>query len=358
MKNSLDFDIKFSPLRQTDFINCFASAIMFLGDDGKAGGSVAQCKNGNHVCTGCSAGCNDSPATRQARWFFLFDAMSGVSCVRRRYGGEPSEMQKLIGDIAEEGYSCGSDFTVAFLFGFAGYDYKKLMEPGEFKSAIIKSIDAGRPVLANVKTHFYVIVGYDGDALLSPDYANAQNRPSAPEYGDINTLYVIGDNVVPRYTLKDGLERIKQMMDLNARENVWAGYLEKVWDKIILPPDEEFKKLSPEQQKAFMTELTTAAQLAWTSWNLGQAFASRHHDAMRNPQYTELWEKITDLCCRIVDVGHAIHYLNGKIDWTELHATTRSGLGSMLLMTVERYKQLDAELLDLIKQAIVILDKN
>lgn len=354
MKNALDFDIRFSGLRETDFINCFASAIMFLEDGGKASGNDVPCKNGHNVCSGCGVGCNDSPASRQARWFFLFDTMSGVSCIRRRYGGEPSEMMKALGDGATD--SPENDCTYDFLFGFSGYDYRKLAEPGAFKTAIVQSIDAGKPVLAKVKTHFHVIIGYDGDTLLCPDYANAQSRPSAPEYSEIETLYIIGDKGAPRYTLKDGLDRVRQMMELNAQEKIWDGYLEKAWD-VILPSDDEFKKLSPEQQKSFMAELTAAAWMAWTSHNLGQAFASRHHDEMRNPKFAELWAKITERCNRSCEVGHAINYLNGKIDWSELHASLRSGLGGMLLMMIERYKALDAELLDLVKQAIMMMDK-
>ncbi len=90
------------------------------------------------------------------------------------------------------------------------------MAPNAFRAAITASLDAGRPVIAKVKSgegRFRVITGYDGDALISPDYANAQRRPQgAPAYDELAALYLIGDKVQPRYTLKDGLERIVTVM--------------------------------------------------------------------------------------------------------------------------------------------------
>ena len=243
MKNALDFSIPFSPLMDTDFINCFASVYMFLEHIGVTGNRDYPCKmGGDKVCNGCSS-CNDSDASKQARNFFLFDTMSGRSSLRARYDGEPSEMQRWIGDV--DGERCGTDDTVEFLFGFSGYAYRKLKDPDAFKAAVIEAIDAGKPVLAKVKAdtgYFHVITGYNDNTLICPDYTFAQQKPEgAPSYDNLSTLYIIGDKIAPLYTLKDGLERIKRVMETNIEEAVWDGYIKNIWDRIILPSGEAFR---------------------------------------------------------------------------------------------------------------------
>jgi hypothetical protein len=139
------------------------------------------------------------------RYFMLFDTMCGSAALRRRFDGEPTEMQKTIGDRV-----CGTDYTVDFLFGFAGHEYRKSTDTAKFKDEVITSIDAGRPIIAKVKSNisglFRVITGYDGNKLLCPDYKNAGNPPKkAPRYDELEALYIIGKKIKPRYVLKDSL---------------------------------------------------------------------------------------------------------------------------------------------------------
>lgn len=72
----------------------------------------------------------------------LFDTMSGCCSLRDRYDRQPSEAKKLIGDTEEQG---GTEFTVDFLFGFAGYAYEKITDESCFQEAIAASVCAKNP---------------------------------------------------------------------------------------------------------------------------------------------------------------------------------------------------------------------
>ena len=77
-------------------------------------------------------------------------------------------------------YDGGTENNIEFLFGFAGYEYRLLTDSTVFKSEIIASIDANKPLIAKVKTgdrRFRVISGYNNDTLLCPDFSNAQQKP-------------------------------------------------------------------------------------------------------------------------------------------------------------------------------------
>ncbi len=115
-KYELPFNVPFSGFTTTDFINCFAATAMVL--EGRTGDDDYDCKQRNgEPCDGC-ANCRSSTASLQEHLFFLYDTMSGRSSLRCRWDGEPTEMQRLIGET--EVGSCGTDYTVDFLFGFAG----------------------------------------------------------------------------------------------------------------------------------------------------------------------------------------------------------------------------------------------
>jgi len=156
-------------------------------------------------------------------------------------------MQKMIsGSNAEcnppHNIDCGSDFTVDFLFGYAGYEYRKCTDAATFKKEIVASIDAGKPVIVRVKSgspRSHVITGYDGDALMCPDYCNVMFVPGKgnvladkpeepPTYSELDVVYIVGNKITPRYTVKDGLHNIRRVMECNISEGVWDGYLKKM----------------------------------------------------------------------------------------------------------------------------------
>ena len=345
MKNALNFKAPFSCMvPRVNFINCFSSVYVHLEGIGE---KMAR-KCGKKNCGACN-------------YFQLFAAMAGDGFTRRHYGAEPSEMQKLIGNYGD--YECGTDYTVDFLFGYAGYAYRKLADPAVFKTAIIDLIAAGRPVIAKAGAQFHVIIGYRGDKLICPDYKYAQNRPKkAPGFGELDELFIFGDKITPRFTLMDGLERSRRMLECNINEKIWDKYIEEIQEKIILPSDGKSTELELEEKKKVMGELKEAAWCAWSVWNFLCAFDK--WQSAENPvlegvsdekreQFSHIFKEIWGRSCESMDLGHAITYLHKKIEWPNNPAP--GGLGMMLVMTVNKYKELDAQLLVLINQAIETL---
>lgn len=351
MRKELTFNVPFSGFMTTNFINCFASTYMFLekitGDDDY------DCKKRNgQRCDGCG-NCRNSTANIQESFYFLFDTMCGRSSLRWRFDGKPSEMQKLIGETETD--SCGTDYTVEFLLGFAGYEYRKLTVPNEFQAAIIPSIDAGNPVIAKVKTgegRFRVITGYDGGALICPDYTDAQQKPQgAPSCDELGILYIIGDKLKPRFTLKDGLERIRQVMQYNINEKLWDGYIEKMcW----YHPD-GLSKADLGEKQARMKRVSDTMWHTFNCHNFAEVFQHRKYQELRNPVFDEICSKISGQCYGYThDLAWALIGLSKLADWSTHYAC---GWGEMVELTLERIKQNDIEALNAIKRAIEILKR-
>ena len=116
---------------------------MFLENIEVTGEAECVC---NHREKGYYKGCGNcrkTPQAMQERYFFLFDTVCGRSSLRCRFDGEPTQMQRLIGETEFDGE--GTDDTVAFLFGYAGYEYRKLGDPYVFLAEIRASVDFGKP---------------------------------------------------------------------------------------------------------------------------------------------------------------------------------------------------------------------
>lgn len=369
MKKELKFNIPFSGFTTTTFINCFAAAYMFL-ENIAVGNSDYECKqlDGKSCdsCGNCAKGGN-TPIAMQERYFFLFDTMCGRSSLRCRFDGEPTAMQKLICET--DFYDGGTDNNIDFLFGFAGYEYRKLNAPNEFRDAIFASIDAGKPVIAKVKTgdgRFRVITGYDGDALICPDFTNAQQKPEgAPAYDELETLYSIGDKIASRYTLKDGLERIRQVMEYNSNENLWGGYIEKMG----LYTADSLGKANLAEKKARMKRVADTMWHTFNCHNFAEVFRKYRNDGdaavydaigdmkkLRGPGFKELWDKISGPCYGYThDLAWALIGLEECADWSK-HAA--GYFGEMVELTLSQIAKNDIEALAAVKQAIGLLERD
>jgi hypothetical protein len=368
MKNELAFKVPFSGFCGTTFINCFASTYVFL-ENIATDKNDYECKQligqSCDSCGNCRSG-GSTPITIQESYFFLFDTMCGRSSLRCRFDGEPTEMEKMIGDM--NFYEGGTDNNVDFLFGFAGFDYRQVNDPIAFKDEIIASIGAGKPIIAKVKVgndRFRVIIGYDGDVLICPDFTNAQQKPEiAPSYDEIDTLYIIGDKIEPRYKLIDGLKRIKKVMEYNINENLWGGYNEKMG----LYTSDSLSRASLDEKKARMKRVADTMWHTFNCHNFAEVFRKFRNDGdasvydtigdmkkLRAPEFIPLWDKISGPCCGYThDLAWALIGLEACADWMQ-HAA--GYFGEMVELTISQIANNDIEALNVIKQAIKILEK-
>lgn len=366
MRNKLNFNIPFCGFAGTTFINCFTSTFMFL--ESVAVGEydydcVQQQGKSCNSCGNCASG-GSTPISMQERYFFLFDTMCGRSSLRCRFDGEPTKMQKMICET--DFYDGGTDNNIDFLFGFAGYDYSKLIVSSEFINSITTSIDSGKPVIAKVKegkARFRVITGYDDDALICPDFTNAQQKPQgAPSYDELDVLYIFGDKIAPRYTLIDGLNRISRVMEYNIRENLWGGYTEKLG----LYTSDSLSRANLEEKQARMKRVAETMWHTFNCHNFAEVFRkyrvegdSKVYDnigdmkKLRNPVLKEYFDKISGPCYGYThDLAWALIGLEQCADWTK-HAA--GYFGEMVELTLSQIADNDVEVLNSIKKIIEIL---
>jgi hypothetical protein len=359
MKNSLEFKIQFSNLWCLSFVNCFAAAYIYL--EGQEGDLPKKCGE-DSICFGCAGCSNPEP---QSVYFCLFDTMCGRSALHLRFDGVPTEMTKLIGDgDGTGGWSgkCGTVYTTDFLFGFAGYEYRKVTDAAMFKNEIIASIDAGKPVIAECMIDngaFRVITGYDGDMLINSYCLNGQqlnDAPcTAPSYDELKVLYIIGDKVTPRYTLKDGLERIKRVMENNINEKIWDMGIEEINNLFISPTGGEAGQINPDELNELRNRITKTITNQFNSHTFNVPFFNSQYGGLQDPALLDLWKKVDRCQMRLGDYAHTAGHFNGiNIAGIGLF---RPGLGKMFVSAIEDIKSIHLEMLEIINQAIEILDK-
>ena len=366
MKNQLPFNIPFCGFCGTTFINCFTSAFMYLrGID--VGGYDYDCVQRQGVscnsCGNCGHG-GSTPIAVQEKYFFLFDTLCGRSSLRCRFDGRPTDMQRMICETDfDDG---GTDDNIDFLFGLAGYDHRHATDAGAWLADITVAIDAGKPVLAKVKDgdeRFRVLTGYDGDALICPDFTNAQQKPeAAPCLGDIEALYLFGEKTAPRFTVLDGLRRIRQVMTYNAREDLWGGYIEKMG----LYTNDSLGRCGIEEKKTRMKRVTETMWHTFNCHNFAEVFRQylkgnaavydgiADMSSLKHPAFQPLWQRISGPgygCTH--DLAWALIGLEECVDWSR-HAA--GYFGEMVELTLSRIAQNDADVLDAIEQAMAILE--
>ena len=135
-------------------------------------------------------------------------------------------------------------------------------------------------------------------------------------------------------------------MELNANEKVWDKYIEEIQNKIINPAEG-----IADEQKKVMCELAAAGDCAYANWDIVNAIGNKSYEVLINPLSGELNKLIWQKGCESLDFGHFMHYMNRKMEWHNAPCSWQ-WIGKMFVMVIERYKEVDAELLDLINRAI------
>ena len=363
MKKSLNFNIQFSNLWDgRSFPNCLAGVYTFL--EGQGSDTPGYCNpddENKRVCFGCGS-CNNNPSPT-ATYFCLFDTMCGRSAVRLRYDGALTKMAEMIGDSTDWSGKCGTDYTTDFLFGFAGYDYQKVIDSAAFKDEVAASVDAGKPVIAESAEDggFSAITGYDGDNAACSFYSvnQADNKRELITktylYNDFKALYVIGEKVTPRYTLKDGLERIKLVMENNVEERIWDKGVEEITKAFISSTDDEFEKMDQDGLKTIQTRFKDTLVNRFNNHTFDVPFFNCKIFGLDDPIFREIRDKINMCCSRINKYDHSVFGISG-INASRL-GSFRAGYGRMLLSAIDEMDGIYAEILELVKLAIAVLDK-
>jgi len=344
MKNELQFKVPFTGFCSTTFISCFTAVYMFLENLAVESGYDCKRKDGLQ-CDDCGN------CQKQDRYFFVFDTMCGHSSLRCRFDGEPTEMERL---ICEAGfYDGGTDDNIDFLFGYAGYEYRKLVTPAEFESAIAASVNAGKPVIAKVKTgedRFRVIIGYDDGALIGPDYDNAQRKPEAPlTYGEIDAIYVFGGKTEPRFGVLDGLERIRRIKEYNIKENLWGGYTEKMG----LYTADSLRNADENEKKARMKRVAETMWHTFNCHNFAEVFRNDYIAELCDPALAAPRKKIGGPCFGYThDLAWALIGLEACADWSK-HAA--GYFGEMVELTLSQIAKNDVAALEAVNEIISFL---
>ena len=369
----LNFAIPFNGFAGTSFLNCFSCVYMFLEgiDAGKSDYDCPQLKGKScNSCGNCAKG-GYTPISRQECWFFLFDTMCGRSSLRCRFDGTPTEMQRMIGDPVPYAapYEGGTDDSIDFLFGFAGYAYRKATEG--FQDEIAASINAGRPVIAKAAKGMRVIIGYDKEKLLEPDYKNAQNLPKKAKpvkLDELEALYIISEKIEPRFKVMDGLQRIKRVMEYNMSEKLWDGYIEKMG----LYTADSLGSCDAEEKQARMKRVKETMWHTWNCHNFGQVFRQYRKDGdptfydgisdmhrLNNPALTEHYDRISGPCCGYThDLAWALVGLEEVADWKKNYTFRMGYTGEMVELVLAQIKKNDEACYEAICKIITVLEEN
>ena len=368
MKNSIPFTVPFTGFSTLDFISCFASTYVYLeriplssGDD--------RCANfRGESCNSCGSCRTSDPTYDLQPYHFLFDTMSGRSALRLRFDGGQTEMQKRIGETEEDGF--GTDCTVEFLFGFAGYEHQKITVADDFKTAIVASVDAGIPVIAKVSGNngrFRVIIGYDGDELICPNFTNAKQRSDiVPTYDDLDSLYIIGEKTASCYTVKDGLERICEVMEYNITEGLLTDYvLHLGW---YSNGKDNMERVDADGRRDRMQRVADTMWYIFNCHNFAQVFreicvGKTTYDLISDMKKLHTPD-IKELCAKIGgnyygythDLAWALIGLNERIqeNWNSIYAC---GWAEMVELVLKKIDSNDVAAFEAIKKIIDILEK-
>ena len=209
----LNFVYPFTCFSSMNFTNCFSSLYMYL--EKYADSYDFNCKE---FCCCCGM-CNIPWAGVQTRLFFLFDTISGRSAAQNSWGNTHTAIFNEIYD---------TDETADFIFGFTGYGYEKHIE--NIADKIRASIDDGIPALVRLKDSgdntFRIIIGYDDDNFIQAQSEGGHKISyDEPILEKIIAFYQVTGKTERKYTLLDGLKRIKRVFEFNRGIKLWDEYV-------------------------------------------------------------------------------------------------------------------------------------
>ncbi len=270
-----------------------------------------------------------------------FLTFCGIPLIRNNYENSMTEAKILCGD---DGSYFASNHNVDFLFGYTGYEYDVITEKTAFKDSIIKSITGEKPVLAKVKSDgFCIITGYDEEKFISPNYSKQALNPET-----IETIYVFGNKIEPRYTLKDALKRILYYIEWNINEKIWDRHIEEI---NAIRGD---KKETDELKKVVGIIANHSFEASYT-WAFAETFNKRFSDELRNPKLDEMCSKLGDLGYNNCTYSWRTLFLKEQTNWDFKYVQYYGTLIDMVVELIRSHQKVDLEFIEIINSMIVIL---
>jgi len=326
----------FTGFADLNFINCFTN--MYMSIEGYDGTEDCYCGGKRIVCTGCS-GCKSSPNKKQEQLFFYFGTMTGHTSIRRQFEGQ-SEMEIRLSD---------TDELIDFAMKFAGYDYAEYT--ADFLKHITASIDDSKPVIVEMKDtahgKYRLINGYDGDTLICPDFSGVQNIPqSVPTCDEIAAVYIVTSKSAPKYTLKDVFNRIAEIIEFNLTNDLWGTFTEK-FDRY------DYNDISIEELQKWYKRIENVMWNTFNCHNFSETFCCDLYHQTDNTELREKYLEINnaygsthDVCWQVIALANtrdlSKKYYN-ELEW---------GNGNTIKQLIERLRDNDKQVLDLIKECI------
>jgi hypothetical protein len=108
-----------------------------------------------------------------------------------------------------------------------------------------------------------------------------------------------------------------------------------------------------EERKARMNKITGNMWATMICHNFAEVFRYRRYEELRNPAFTEICARIDYIYGYMCSLAWGLICINEKIDWS--FDEYADGMTRIVVLTLEKMKQVDIEVFDLMKQAIEII---
>jgi hypothetical protein len=337
--NIIENIMPFTGFANLNFINCFTN--MYMSIEGYDGTEECYCGGKLIVCEDCT-GCKTSPAKKQEQLFFYFGTMTGHTSIRWQFEGQ-SDMEIKLTD---------TDDLIDFAMKFVGYDYAKYTS--DFIGHITASIDGNKPVIAEMKdtSHgkYRLINGYEGDNLVCPNFANVQNIPqSVPTCDEIAAVYVVKSKVERQYTTKDAFKRIAEVMEFNLTNDLWSTFTKR-FDRY------DYNDISIEELQKWYKRTEHVMWYTFNCHNFSETFCCDLYHQTDNAELRERYLKINNAYGSTHDTCWQVIALANTRDLTKKYYNELEwGNGNTIRQLIERLRENDTQVLELIKECISIM---
>lgn len=192
---------------------------------------------------------------------------------------------------------------------------------------------------------YRLIIGYDGDGFI---FSNGEKA----DRSQMELLYVFGEKIEPRYTLRHGLKNIELVMECTSKEKIWEDCIEKLRCD---GSENSLNKVSVEERRARMARVSQIADTAMICYFFSRPFLNLNYPELKNSALADLWPRLVEINEQLSSLAWGlIAFEKANVDWSMEHCVF--GLGEMTALMLEKMMQIDSETLGIIKRAIALVE--